>query len=98
MDFHCLVKGITVVIKTTGFVLPFLLISSPLACNINLLSSFSVLDFKKIFVVMYLESFLSICYQDVFYIIFQSVNFSVYFAIISKYQSRLKFSLIVLFY
>lgn len=53
MDFCCIVKGITVVIKTTGFVLPFLLISSPLACKINLLSSFSVLDFKKNFVAMY---------------------------------------------
>lgn len=65
-----MVKGITVVMKTTEFVLPFLLISSPLACKINLLSlSFSVLDFKKNFVAMYLESFLAICYQNVFHII-----------------------------
>lgn len=97
MDFHCMVKGITVVIKTTGFVLPFLLICSPLACNINLLSSFSVLDLKKK-KAMYLGSFKATCYQNVFQIVSQSINFSVYFAIISKYGSRLKFSWILLFY
>lgn len=80
-----MVKGITVVIKTTGFVLPFLLISSPMGCNINLLSSFSVLDFKKIFIAMYLGNFLALCYQNLFQIVSQNIIFSVYFSIISKY-------------
>lgn len=34
-----------------------------------------MLDFKKILIAMYLGSFLAICYQNVFQIVSQSINF-----------------------